>query len=146
MKSYADLAAIWRRVDGEVASTPMPEEYACWVAHILCNDCNQVQGDFQQRACIENVWAMMHEPDCLKTLKAFAESYQLCFAISSCLILEISSMVALPGGDRSLAIMHAGGAGTIPHPGPEVPPLLLLQHPALDNRPQWAEAACQSST
>ena len=42
MKSYADLAAIWRRVDEEVASTPMPEEYACWVAHILCNDCNQV--------------------------------------------------------------------------------------------------------
>ncbi|CAK0772451.1 hypothetical protein CVIRNUC_003964 [Coccomyxa viridis] len=41
MKSYADLAAIWRRVDEEVASTPMPEEYACWVAHILCNDCNQ---------------------------------------------------------------------------------------------------------
>ena len=43
MKSYADLAAIWRRVDEEVASTPMPEEYACWVAHILCNDCNQVR-------------------------------------------------------------------------------------------------------
>lgn len=42
MKSYADLAAIWRRVDEEVASTPMPEEYASWVAHILCNDCNQV--------------------------------------------------------------------------------------------------------
>ena len=54
MKSYADLAAIWRRVDEEVASTPMPEEYACWVAHILCNDCNQVRGDFQQRACLEN--------------------------------------------------------------------------------------------
>ena len=46
MKSYADLAAIWRRVDEEVASTPMPEEYACWVAHILCNDCNKVCGSF----------------------------------------------------------------------------------------------------
>ena len=42
MKSYADLAPIWRRVDEEVAATPMPADYAHWVAHILCNDCNQV--------------------------------------------------------------------------------------------------------
>jgi RING finger/CHY zinc finger protein 1 len=44
MKTYADLAPIWRRVDEEVAETPMPPDYAHWVAHILCNDCNQVQG------------------------------------------------------------------------------------------------------
>ena len=25
-----------------MASTPMPPDYAHWVAHILCNDCNQV--------------------------------------------------------------------------------------------------------
>ena len=43
MKSYLDLAPIWRRVDEEVASTPMPPDYAHWVAHILCNDCNQVR-------------------------------------------------------------------------------------------------------
>jgi RING finger/CHY zinc finger protein 1 len=43
MKSYADLAPIWRRVDEEVAATPMPPDYAHWVAHILCNDCNQAR-------------------------------------------------------------------------------------------------------
>ncbi|KAK9916092.1 hypothetical protein WJX75_008499 [Coccomyxa subellipsoidea] len=41
MKTYADLAPIWRRIDQEVADTPMPTDYANWVAHILCNDCNQ---------------------------------------------------------------------------------------------------------
>ena len=79
------------------------------------------------------VWALMHETDCLKISKALAKPYQLCFAISSCLILELSSMVALPGGDCSLAVMHAGGAGAISHTGPEVPSLLLLQHPAPDD-------------
>lgn len=43
MKTYADLAPIWRRIDQEVADTPMPTDYANWVAHILCNDCNQVR-------------------------------------------------------------------------------------------------------
>ena len=42
MKTYADLAPIWRRIDQEVADTPMPPDYANWIAHILCNDCNQV--------------------------------------------------------------------------------------------------------
>lgn len=43
MKTYADLAPIWRRIDQEVADTPMPPDYANWIAHILCNDCNQVR-------------------------------------------------------------------------------------------------------
>ena len=107
MKSYADLAAIWRRVDEEVASTPMPEEYACWVAHILCNDCNQVRGNSQQRACMGKYVGLDALNDCLCTLKAFSEPYQLRFAMSSCLILQLSSMVALPGGDCSLAFIHA---------------------------------------
>ena len=126
MKSYADLAAIWRRVDEEVASTPMPEEYACWVAHILCNDCNQVRRTSSSMLAWEAVWAMVHEIDPLNTLQASAVPYHVCFAVLSCLILELSIMVIPPGGDCSLAMLHTGGAGALPHPGPEVPPLLLL--------------------
>ena len=88
MKSYADLAAIWRRVDEEVASTPMPEEYACWVAHILYNDCKQVQEIPSSVLAWERVWAMMRKVGCLSTLQAFAEPHQWYSAISSCLILE----------------------------------------------------------
>ena len=40
MKSYADLAPVWRRVDEEIAATPMPAEYSSWAAQILCNDCH----------------------------------------------------------------------------------------------------------
>ena len=40
MKSYADLEPVWRRVDDEIANTPMPSDYANWSVHILCNDCN----------------------------------------------------------------------------------------------------------
>jgi RING finger/CHY zinc finger protein 1 len=39
LRSYADLAPVWRRVDEEVAATPMPPEYAAWVVSTLCNDC-----------------------------------------------------------------------------------------------------------
>jgi RING finger and CHY zinc finger domain-containing protein 1 len=39
LRSYADLAPVWRRVDEEVAASPMPPEYAAWVVDILCNDC-----------------------------------------------------------------------------------------------------------
>ena len=39
LRSYADLAPVWRRVDEEVAATPMPPEYAAWVVSLLCNDC-----------------------------------------------------------------------------------------------------------
>ena len=83
MKSYADLAAIWRRVDEEVASTPMPEEYACWVAHILCNDCNQVRRCSSTLLAWRIVRAMMHNIDSLNTLQASAAPYHLCFAVSA---------------------------------------------------------------
>ncbi|KAK9827252.1 hypothetical protein WJX81_003160 [Elliptochloris bilobata] len=41
MKSYADLAPVWRRMDEEVAATPMPGDFAAWTADIACNECNQ---------------------------------------------------------------------------------------------------------
>lgn len=39
LRSYADLSALWRRLDAEVAATRMPEEYRRWRVSISCNDC-----------------------------------------------------------------------------------------------------------
>lgn len=39
LKSYADLGPVWRRVDDEIAATPMPDEYKDWAVTIACNDC-----------------------------------------------------------------------------------------------------------
>ena len=40
LRSYADLGALWRRLDAEVAATRMPEEYRRWRVSISCNDCS----------------------------------------------------------------------------------------------------------
>lgn len=39
MKSYADLGPVWRRLDEEIAATPMPAEYARWTVGLACHDC-----------------------------------------------------------------------------------------------------------
>ena len=36
-----DMDAAWRRLDAEIAVTPMPQDYANWRVDILCNDCNK---------------------------------------------------------------------------------------------------------
>lgn len=39
LRSYADLGALWRRLDAEVAATRMPDEYRRWRVRIACHDC-----------------------------------------------------------------------------------------------------------
>ena len=41
MKSYMNMDADWRRLDAEIAVTPMPQDYANWRVDVLCNDCNK---------------------------------------------------------------------------------------------------------
>ncbi|KAK9808870.1 hypothetical protein WJX72_005504 [[Myrmecia] bisecta] len=41
LKSYANLSAVWARMDEEIAATPMPAFYQGYHAQIACNDCNQ---------------------------------------------------------------------------------------------------------
>ncbi|KAK9809800.1 hypothetical protein WJX73_008075 [Symbiochloris irregularis] len=41
MKTFANLALLWQRLDSEIARTPMPDDFAAWRVTILCNDCNE---------------------------------------------------------------------------------------------------------
>jgi RING finger/CHY zinc finger protein 1 len=38
-RSACDMAAVWARMDIEIAETPMPEEYRSLTKSIICNDC-----------------------------------------------------------------------------------------------------------
>ncbi|KAI6669939.1 hypothetical protein NL676_004824 [Syzygium grande] len=38
-KSICDMSSLWRRLDQEIAKTPMPEVYQNKMVWILCNDC-----------------------------------------------------------------------------------------------------------
>ncbi|KAI5666419.1 hypothetical protein M9H77_16272 [Catharanthus roseus] len=41
-KSICDLSNLWKKIDQEVASTPMPEMYKDKMVWILCNDCGVI--------------------------------------------------------------------------------------------------------
>jgi len=38
-RSACDMAAVWSRLDAEIAETPMPPEYAHARVALICNDC-----------------------------------------------------------------------------------------------------------
>ncbi|KAH6818878.1 CHY-type/CTCHY-type/RING-type Zinc finger protein [Perilla frutescens var. frutescens] len=40
-KSICDMSNVWRKLDEEIASTPMPEMYKNKMVWILCNDCEE---------------------------------------------------------------------------------------------------------
>ncbi|CAI0469409.1 unnamed protein product [Linum tenue] len=40
-KSYCDMSQAWKKLDQEVASTPMPQIYQNKLVWILCNDCGE---------------------------------------------------------------------------------------------------------
>ncbi|KAJ4705000.1 RING finger and CHY zinc finger protein [Melia azedarach] len=40
-KSYCDMSRVWKKLDQEVASTPMPQVYLNKMVWILCNDCGE---------------------------------------------------------------------------------------------------------
>ncbi|KAK4440683.1 E3 ubiquitin-protein ligase RZFP34 [Sesamum alatum] len=40
-KSICDMSNVWRKLDEEIASTPMPEMYKNKTVWILCNDCEE---------------------------------------------------------------------------------------------------------
>lgn len=40
-KSYCDMSRVWEKLDQEVASTPMPQNYRDKMVWILCNDCGE---------------------------------------------------------------------------------------------------------
>ena len=39
---YCFYSKVWRYLDVEIASTPMPQEYRNYVVSILCRDCHKV--------------------------------------------------------------------------------------------------------
>lgn len=44
--SLLDMTDLWRFLDMEVSSTPMPEEYRDYKVDILCKDCHEVKEAF----------------------------------------------------------------------------------------------------
>ncbi|KNC53594.1 CHY zinc finger domain-containing protein [Thecamonas trahens ATCC 50062] len=53
-KTIYDMTEQWRRLDNLMALSPMPEDYAESVAHLLCNDCSgrcQVPFNFRGHKC-----------------------------------------------------------------------------------------------
>lgn len=40
-KSYCDMSRVWKKLDEEVAATPMPQTYQNKMVWILCNDCGK---------------------------------------------------------------------------------------------------------
>lgn len=40
-KSFCNMSRVWKRLDEEVASTPMPQMYESQMVWILCNDCGE---------------------------------------------------------------------------------------------------------
>jgi len=40
-QSMVDMANVWEKMDEEIASTPMPDEYKNYYVYILCRDCHK---------------------------------------------------------------------------------------------------------
>ncbi|XP_057431321.1 E3 ubiquitin-protein ligase RZFP34-like [Lotus japonicus] len=55
-KSFCDMSRVWKKLDEEVASTPMPEMYRNKMVWILCNDCGttpEVSFDLVAHKCLK---------------------------------------------------------------------------------------------